>query len=187
MNPITPPLVQLASYGPGWAMLAVFAGVLLVLGLGICGLLKWILEKQYTTFREDHRDTRAFTTAAIESLRDIKSACERCHLATVSTIKLEVGHVADQIINEVWNANETVIARTEKASQSVVTALGREEDRTMDGLRNILQAVQRDNDLSRPHAVPILGVGSQVRDATVCEAVANDRGAIPKTIVGGAR
>lgn len=164
---MTPPLIQLASYGPGWAMLAVFAGVLLALGVGICGLLKWILEKQYSTFRDDHRDTRAFTTKAIEALQDIRSACDRCHSDTVATVKLEMGHNADQIIDAVWSANERVMASSDKSARDIVTAIGREEDRTIKAIEDVLRSVQRDNDLSRPHPVtppPILGVGSQVRD-----------------------
>ena len=164
---MTPPLVQLASYGPGWAMLAVFAGVLLALGLGICGLLKWILEKQYATFREDHRDTRTFTATAIEALRDIRNACDHCHADVVATVKQELGQAADKIIDSVWASNERMVALSRESSKDIVSEIGREEDRTIETIRNGLAAIQRDNDLSQRIQTPppVLGVGSQVRDS----------------------
>ena len=163
---MAPPLVQLASYGPGWAMLAVFAGVLMALGLGICGLLKWILEKQYAVFREDHRDARTFTAAAIEALRDIKSACERCHLSTISTVKIEMGNVADRVISAVWSADEQVMASARENNANLVNAIGREATRTISEI-NMALLRQENGELSRPHALPPPAVGSQVRDSAV--------------------
>jgi hypothetical protein len=50
MNPITPPFVQLASYGPMWAVLSVFLAIGAIMGGGIIlvagtiGVLGWALK-----------------------------------------------------------------------------------------------------------------------------------------------
>jgi hypothetical protein len=164
---MTPPLVQLASYGPGWAMLAVFAGVLILLSGGIVGMLRWILGKQYETFYQDHKDTREFTKNAIEALRDIREACNHCHVDVVNTVKLEVGAGTDKVIDAVWSSNERMVATTREGTKEIVTALGREEDRTVDAIRSGLQAIQRDNDLSQRVQTPppVPSTGSQVRES----------------------
>jgi len=142
-----------------WAMLACYV----VSGLGTCGLLWWILEKQYATFREDHRDTRVFTAAAIEALRDIKNSCDRCHLATIATVKAEMGSVADKIVTSMRVEHEL----TRSGTRDIVAAIGREEDRTVEALTGVRQVVDLSYDLlkQRDASPPVGGTGSAVRDS----------------------
>jgi hypothetical protein len=157
------PLVQLASYGPGWALMAVAVAAFASVGGGIILLLKWILGKQYDSFRDDHRAMMTFISVATESMRDIKNACDHCHIDVVSTVKTEMGNASDRIRADMRTEHE----RTRETTRDVITAIGREEDRTISAVKEVLAAVQRDNDLSRPHNTPppVLGPGSQVRDS----------------------
>ena len=161
MNPA--PLVQLASYGPGWALMAAAVAAFASVGTAIVLLLKWILGKQYDSFRDDHRAMMTFISVATESMRDIKNACDHCHIDVVSTIKTEMGNASDRIRADMRTEHE----RTRETTRDVITAIGREEDRTISAVKEVLAAVQRDNDLSRPHNTPppVLGPGSQVRDS----------------------
>jgi hypothetical protein len=133
-----------------------------VVGIGMCWLLKRVLEKQYATFREDHRDTRVFTAAAIEALRDIKNSCDRCHLATIATVKVEMGSVADKIVTSMRTEHEL----TRSGTREIVEAIGREEDRTIEALTGVRQVVDLSYDLLKQHkAPPVGGTGSAVRDS----------------------
>ena len=140
----------------GWAMLAGYV----VAGLATCGLLWRILEKQYATFREDHRDTRVFTAAAIEALRDIKNSCDRCHLATVATVKAEMGSMADKIVSSMRTEHQL----TRSGTREIVEAIGREEDRTVEALVGVRQVVDLSYELLKQHKpLPVGGTGSQVK------------------------
>lgn len=158
-----PPLVQLASYGPGWALLAVAVGAFASVGAAIVLLLKWILGKQYDAFRDDHKAMMAFISVATESMREIKNACDRCHADVISTVKLEMGGAVDKLLSNVRAEHE----KTREGMHNVVDAIGREEDRTVGAIKEVLAAVQREGDLSREHHTPppVLGTGSQVRES----------------------
>jgi hypothetical protein len=167
---------QCASYGPGWTMLVIFASALVVLGLGLCLLFKWILDKQYASSRVDQRDMRAFTASANEMMQGIRSACDRCHVDVVSKVKGDTGAAVDKIITTARSVNERMVTLLRENNKDIITAIGRIKANNED----LLRAVQRDNDISRSYAVtptpvfgvslqvtppPVLGVGSQVRDS----------------------
>ncbi|HJX54582.1 MAG TPA: hypothetical protein VJ801_17580 [Polyangia bacterium] len=137
-----------ARNAPNWAAL-----------IGIVWLLKLVLDRQYKSFRDDHRDTRVFTTAAIEALRDMRNACERCHSDIVVTVKRTMGDAADKILNSIQKEH----AVTRAASGDIVAALGREEDRTIKAIKEALADYQHSRSNTPPP--PVLGVGSQVKDS----------------------
>ena len=173
-----PAYAQCASYGPSWATLMVFSGVLVVLGLGIFWLFKWALEKQYTSARSDQRDTRSSTTVTNETMQRILSACERCHIDVVSKVRGETGGAVDKIITTARVTSDHIVDLLRDNNKAIIAAIGRIKANNED----LLRAVQRDNDLSRPYGVtptpvfgvslqvtppPVLGVSSQVRDSAI--------------------
>jgi hypothetical protein len=137
-----------ARNAPNWLVLA-----------AIVWLLKVVLDKQYKSFRDDHRDTRVFTASAIEALRDMRNACERCHSDVVGTIKRTVGDATDTILEQIQAEHD----RTRASSNDIVAALGREEDRTIKAIKEALADYQHSRSNTPPP--PVLGVGSQVKDS----------------------
>ena len=166
MPPITPPFVQLASYGPIWALVAVFIACGVLLGGGIILILKWVLEKQYASFRDDRADLQTFVNKAIEKLGQIHTECRDCHADNITRIREVAGQSDDKVITSIWNSNERVVALMDKHNATTVAAVGREADRTISAVRQAL--LERENaDLSREHPTPppVLGTGSQVRES----------------------
>ena len=176
MSPVS--YTQCASYGPSWAMLVVFASVLVVLGLGMFWLFKRELDRQYSLSRLDQRDTRSSTVTTNETMRDILHACEKCHLDVVSKVRGETGGAVDKIITTARVTSDHMVDLLRDNNKAIIAAIGRIKENNED----LLRAVQRDNDLSRPYGVtptpvfgvslqvtppPVLGVSSQVRDSAL--------------------
>lgn len=164
---MTPPLVQLASYGPLWALVAVFLAVGALLGGAIIAILKWVLEKQYSSFRDDRADLQAFVSKAIEKLGAIHAECRECHSDNIAWLKEVAGQSDDKVITAIWNSNERVVSIIERHNAALTVAVGREADRTISGFREAL-LTQRNADLSQSHVItppPILPPGSQVRES----------------------
>jgi len=167
LPPITPPFVQLASYGPLWAVLSVFMAIAVLAGVAIVMILKWVLEKQYASFRDDRTDLQAFVNKALEKLSAIHSECRDCHADNIARMKEITGQSDDKVINAVWNSNERVVSVLDKHNASNLVAVGREADRTIAAMREAFLQ-QANADLSREHLTtppPVLPAGSQVRES----------------------
>lgn len=167
MNPITPPFVQLASYGPMWAVLSVFLAIGAIMGGGIILVLKWVLEKQYASFRDDRADLQTFVNKAIDKLGQIHTECRDCHADNIARMREVASQSDDKVITSIWNSNERVVALMDKHNALTVAAIGKETDRGISAMRQTLLE-QANADLSREHNVtppPVLGTGSQLRES----------------------
>jgi hypothetical protein len=159
-------------------MLVVFASVLIVLSLGMFWLFKRELEKQYSSSRLDQRDSRTSSATTNDNMKDILHACEKCHLDVVAKVKGGTAEAADKIITTARVTSDHIVDLLRDNNKAIIAAIGRIKENNED----LLRAVQRDNDLSRPYGVtptpvfgvslqvtppPVLGVGSQVRDSAI--------------------
>jgi hypothetical protein len=99
-------------------------------------------------------------------MKDILHACARCHADVVLKVKVETGAAVDKIITTARNVNDRMLVLLRDNNKDIIASIGRIKANNED----LLRAVQRDNDLSRPYGVtptPVLGVGSQVRDSAI--------------------
>ena len=134
-------------------------GICLVSVLLIIVAAGWVLGRHYHILRDYLKDTRTFTSAAIESLRDIKHACDRCLETNVATVKTEVASAMEQIL--------AGMVIEHGATRELIAAIGREEDRTVEAIKGVREAIEHNSELISQvlKPSPVGEVGSQVKES----------------------
>ena len=147
-------MATLMQHGPYWLALVAFVFV-----------VKWILGRQYCSWRDDQKRGFEFFSHAQEALDLFSNTI----IKNQSTIMVTIRDSSKESVDLITDAVRTINSDANAATAGIILALGIKENHTVQAIERLLIALRED--LATARAMPpACGVGSQVR---------NDGGKVP--------